>query len=83
MQDTGRGMSAETLKKIFDPFFTTKPVGEGTGLGLSISWQIVQQHGGRIRAASEPGRGTRFVVSLPIQRVAAAPSLVQETHHAG
>jgi two-component system, NtrC family, sensor kinase len=65
VQDTGKGMSPETLKKIFDPFFTTKPVGEGTGLGLSISWQIIQQHGGRIKVASEPGRGTRFVIVLP------------------
>lgn len=68
VQDTGKGMSPETLKKIFDPFFTTKPVGEGTGLGLSISWQIIQQHGGRIKVASEPGRGTRFVIVLPRER---------------
>ncbi len=70
VQDTGKGMPPETLKKIFDPFFTTKPVGEGTGLGLSISWQIIQQHGGRIRVASEPGRGTRFVIVLPRERQA-------------
>lgn len=69
VQDTGRGMDAETLKRVFDPFFTTKAVGEGTGLGLSISWQIIQQHGGRIRVASELGRGTRFVISLPLQAV--------------
>jgi signal transduction histidine kinase len=66
VQDTGKGMAPETVKKIFDPFFTTKPVGEGTGLGLSISWQIIQQHGGRIRVASEIGKGTRFVVVLPL-----------------
>lgn len=67
VQDSGKGMSPETLQKVFDPFFTTKPVGEGTGLGLSICWQIVQQHGGRIRVASEVGKGTRFVVMLPLQ----------------
>ncbi len=72
VQDSGRGMSPETLKKIFDPFFTTKPVGEGTGLGLSICWQIVQQHGGRIRVASEPGKGTRFVMQLPLATPPAA-----------
>jgi signal transduction histidine kinase len=65
VQDTGKGMPPEVVKKIFDPFFTTKPVGEGTGLGLSIAYKIVEQHGGRIRVASQPGRGTRFVVELP------------------
>src|SRR3970282_401879 len=53
VQDSGKGMPAEVVAKIFDPFFTTKPVGEGTGLGLSISFQIIEQHGGRIRVASE------------------------------
>jgi two-component system NtrC family sensor kinase len=52
--------------KIFDPFFTTKPVGQGTGLGLSISYGIVQQHGGRIDVDSEEGKGTTFIVVLPI-----------------
>lgn len=66
LQDNGRGMPPEVLAKVFDPFFTTKPVGQGTGLGLSISYKIIQDHGGRIRVASEPGRGTRFLVSLPL-----------------
>jgi two-component system, NtrC family, sensor kinase len=70
VQDTGQGMPKEVIDKVFDPFFTTKPVGEGTGLGLSISFQIIQQHGGRIRVASEVGRGTRFGISLPRQRPA-------------
>jgi two-component system NtrC family sensor kinase len=70
VQDTGKGMSPEVVAQIFDPFFTTKPVGEGTGLGLSISFQIIEQHGGRIRVASEVGRGTRFGISLPKQRQA-------------
>ncbi len=65
VQDNGRGMPADVLPHIFEPFFTTKPVGQGTGLGLSITYQIIQQHSGRIRVGSEPGRGTRFVVSLP------------------
>jgi two-component system, NtrC family, sensor kinase len=67
VRDNGRGIPKETLGRIFEPFFTTKPVGQGTGLGLSITFQIVQRHGGHIRVASEPGRGTRFVVSLPVQ----------------
>jgi signal transduction histidine kinase len=65
VQDSGRGMPPEVLARIFDPFFTTKPVGQGTGLGLSISYKIIQDHGGQIRAASEPGRGTRFLIRLP------------------
>jgi len=65
LQDSGRGMPPEVLARIFDPFFTTKPVGQGTGLGLSISYKIIQDHGGQIRVASEPGRGTRFLIRLP------------------
>jgi len=71
VQDTGKGIPADVLPRIFDPFFTTKPVGQGTGLGLSISYQIVQQHGGDIRVTSQPGKGTRFTVRLPLS--AAAP----------
>ena len=71
VQDTGKGIPADVLPRIFDPFFTTKPVGQGTGLGLSISYQIVQQHGGDIRVTSQPGKGTRFTVRLPL---AAAPA---------
>ncbi|HWY26006.1 MAG TPA: ATP-binding protein [Nevskia sp.] len=72
IQDNGKGISPENLQKIFDPFFTTKPVGQGTGLGLSISYQIVQAHGGTIHVASVPGKGTKFVISLPL--AAADPS---------
>lgn len=66
IQDSGKGMSLETLDKIFDPFFTTKGVGQGTGLGLSISYGIVQNHGGDIQARSEAGVGTEFVVVIPV-----------------
>jgi len=65
VEDTGAGIPAEQLSTIFDPFFTTKPVGEGTGLGLSVVLGIVEEHGGRVEVASEPGRGSRFSVSLP------------------
>ncbi len=64
--DDGSGIAPEVRDKIFDPFFTTKPVGEGTGLGLSISYGIVQAHGGRIEVESTPGRGSRFLVALPL-----------------
>ena len=64
--DTGKGISAEDLKKVFDPFFTTKPVGEGTGLGLSISHGIIEQHGGTIAVDNLPGEGTTFTITLPV-----------------
>ena len=55
------------MKHLFDPFFTTKEVGEGTGLGLSICHGIVTEHGGRIYAKSDLGKGATFVVELPIR----------------
>ena len=70
--DNGKGIPPEVLPKIFDPFFTTKEAGKGTGLGLSISFKIVEQHGGRITVASEPGKGTRFTVWLPLKPPAEA-----------
>lgn len=69
IMDNGVGMSKQTIKKIFQPFFTTKAAGEGTGLGLAISIQIVEQHLGQIHVSSKEGEGTRFTVSLPIERV--------------
>ena len=64
--DTGKGMTAEQMKKIFDPFYTTKPAGAGTGLGLSVSLSIVKSMGGSIDVQSMPGAGSSFTVSLPI-----------------
>src|SRR6187551_1617481 len=64
--DNGPGISPENLKKIFDPFFTTKPQGKGTGLGLSLSYGIVQEHRGLIRAESQPGVGTEFILEFPV-----------------
>ncbi|MBV8635559.1 MAG: ATPase [Burkholderiaceae bacterium] len=71
ISDTGSGISKENLSRIFDPFFTTKPVGQGTGLGLSLSYGIIQKHNGQIEVDSEPGRGTRFRIVLPVNHVPA------------
>jgi len=54
------------LSRIFEPFFTTKRDVGGTGLGLSVSLGIAESHGGTLVASSEPGRGTRFTVRLPL-----------------
>ena len=64
--DDGAGIPADVQSRIFDPFFTTKDVGAGTGLGLSLSHGIIERHGGRIFVGSEPGRGTTFVIELPL-----------------
>jgi len=66
ISDTGHGISSDLLLKVFDPFFTTKEPGKGTGLGLSIVYSIVQAHEGCIKLDSQPGRGSRFSVYLPL-----------------
>lgn len=67
VEDNGPGMDELTRKRIFEPFYTTKPVGVGTGLGLSVSYFIVtQNHGGNMFCDSEPGKGTKFTISLPL-----------------
>lgn len=68
VRDNGKGISEDVLSRIFDPFFTTKPVGQGTGLGLAITHQIIQRHGGEIRAESKPGSGTCFFIRLPVRK---------------
>jgi PAS domain S-box-containing protein len=65
-EDTGPGVAPEHLPRLFDPGFTTKGVGVGTGLGLAICYQIVQDHRGRIEVSSEPGKGARFEVTIPL-----------------
>jgi two-component system sensor histidine kinase PilS (NtrC family) len=62
--DSGQGIAAEDLPRIFDPFFTTKSA--GTGLGLAIVHRVVEGHAGRISVRSHPGRGTTFVITLPL-----------------
>ncbi|MFP4268195.1 MAG: sensor histidine kinase, partial [Spirochaetaceae bacterium] len=67
--DNGEGIPKNIKEKIFEPFFTTKKSGEGTGLGLSISYDIiVSDHGGSIDVESVPEEGTRFTLSLPVEK---------------
>jgi two-component system NtrC family sensor kinase len=65
--DTGCGIPPENHEKIFDPFFTTKEVGRGTGLGLAISYGIITRHKGTIDIKSKPGKGSTFIVRLPLK----------------
>ncbi len=64
--DNGPGIPDPIMGRIFDPFFTTKGPGKGTGLGLSICYSIVEEHKGKIWAETKAGKGTRFIVELPV-----------------
>ena len=68
IKDTGTGIPPQIRDRIFDPFFTTKGVGKGTGQGLAIAHDVVaKKHGGTLNFESEPGKGTTFVIRLPIE----------------
>ncbi len=68
IEDNGPGMDESVKKRVFEPFFTTKPVGQGTGLGLSVSLMIVSyNHNGTLEVESELGKGTKFIIQLPIK----------------
>jgi signal transduction histidine kinase len=64
VSDTGGGIAPEDLARVFEPYFTTKE--GGTGLGLAIAHRIAEEHGGRLEAASEPGHGAAFTLTLPV-----------------
>jgi signal transduction histidine kinase len=66
ISDTGQGIPEKNLNRIFDPFFTTKPVGKGTGLGLNVSYNIIKKHEGTITVHSELGKGTTFIIRVPV-----------------
>ncbi len=65
--DNGCGMNEKEIRKIFDPFFSTKP--SGTGLGLAVSYGIIRNHQGSIRVESRSGKGSCFIIDLPISPV--------------
>lgn len=66
IKDNAGGMPEEVRRRIFEPFFTTKGVGEGSGLGLSIVYGIIEKHKGKIDVESELGKGTEFIITLPL-----------------
>ncbi len=68
VRDTGKGMDAQMIERIFEPFFTTKDVGQGTGLGLSITYGIIERHKGSIRVESEQGKGSEFIITIPVRQ---------------
>ncbi|GJL77927.1 MAG: hypothetical protein NPINA01_09160 [Nitrospinaceae bacterium] len=68
IEDNGLGVDPENIQKIFDPFYTKKTQVTGTGLGLSLSYGIIKAHGGDIEVESHQGKGTKFIISLPIKR---------------
>jgi len=75
VDDTGVGMTVETMEKVFDPFFTTKDASKGTGLGLSTALSIVKSHGGFITLYGELGKGSSFKVYLPVAAMPAAEEI--------
>ena len=66
LADNGTGMDEQTKRRLFEPFFTTKEVGEGTGLGMSIAYNTITKHSGQIIINSEMGKGTEFILKLPL-----------------
>jgi PAS domain S-box-containing protein len=78
VSDTGQGMPKNVLERIFEPFYTTKDKSEGTGMGLAVVHGIIESYGGIIDAHSEPGKGTRFRVFLPVISRAAEVEVEEE-----
>lgn len=67
--DTGCGIPLENMKRLFEPFFTTKEETKGIGLGLAISYGIIKNHGGNIEVKSQVGKGTTFIIKLPVEKM--------------
>ena len=79
VRDDGSGIPPEILSQIFEPFLTTKETGRGVGLGLAISRGIIERHNGTIEVQSESGRGTTFIITLPLQPAGA--TIANATQH--
>ncbi|HXH49882.1 MAG TPA: ATP-binding protein [Terriglobia bacterium] len=83
VQDDGTGIPPELVSQMFEPFFTTKERGHGLGLGLAISRMIVERHQGQIDVKSEPGCGTLFTVTLPLEGAAVAVAVAKPADVSG
>jgi signal transduction histidine kinase len=81
VEDTGEGIPRENLDKLFDPFFSTKK--KGTGLGLAIVKSIIGGHDGEIEVESEPGKGTRFIVTLQTYQMPTENADEQDSEETG
>ena len=86
VRDTGAGIAADKLPRIFDRFFTTKQGPDasgkgGTGLGLAFCRDVIEAHHGRIRVESTVGKGTAFIIKLPVAAVATAGGVPAATPH--
>ncbi|KHE91098.1 MAG: putative histidine kinase protein [Candidatus Scalindua brodae] len=78
ISDTGMGMDKSVQKNVFDPFFTTK-IGVGTGLGMSMGYSIITRHGGNIDIESEEGKGSTFIIKLPMSKGTVKPEVTSES----
>ncbi len=81
VMDQGQGIPDDLKDTVFEPFYTTKPTGQGTGLGLSLAHKIIEDHHGTLRIDSQPGLGTRVVVTLPLD--VTGTSYASLAHHRG
>ena len=75
VSDTGQGMSRDVLPLIFEPFYSSKTISHGTSLGLAITRKIIEEHGGFVKAVSEPGQGAVFSLYFPLQSEEASPGI--------
>jgi signal transduction histidine kinase len=79
VEDNGSGINPENIPKIFDPFFTTKNGDIGTGLGLAVVYGIIKKQNGSIKVESELGKGTRFIITLPLGHESAQQKVISDT----